>query len=357
MERNVKVVYQKDRKKKLIVLLCLLLLSLVLFFFSLFVGSASLSFSDMFYGLFGSGENAAIRIMQQIRLPRLFAAFFAGAGLAISGLIMQTTLGNIMASPSTLGVSQAAVFGANLAMILLAGGFASFGSNTSAVFSTYNPYVVSLMAFLFSAGSTLLILALGRIKGFSPSALVLAGIALGVIWNAGTTLLEYFATDIGLSAMVMWSFGDLSRATWTGDLLLVIAVLIGLIAFYLLSWRYNALLSGDSYAESLGVKVKLLRFFSLLYASLITALVVSFFGIIGFVGIICPHLMKRFLGSDHRLLIPASFFSGSILLVLSDTFARTIGRGASLPVGAITALLGAPFFLGILFTTKGGKEE
>ena len=340
MERNVKVVYQKDRKKKLIVLLCLLLLSLVLFFFSLFVGSASLSFSDMFFGLFGSGENATIRIMQQIRLPRLLAAFFAGAGLAISGLIMQTTLGNIMASPSTLGVSQAAVFGANLAMILLAGGSASFGSNTSAVFSTYNPYVVSLMAFLFSAGSTLLILALGRIKGFSPSALVLAGIALGVIWNAGTTLLEYFATDIGLSAMVMWSF-----------------VLIGLIAFYLLSWRYNALLSGDSYAESLGVKVKLLRFFSLLYASLITALVVSFFGIIGFVGIICPHLMKRFLGSDHRILVPASFFSGSILLVLSDTFARTIGRGASLPVGAITALIGAPFFLGILFTTKGGKEE
>ena len=355
MERDLKTDYRLDRKKKNIVLLILLLVSLVLFFFSLFVGSASLSFSDMFYGLFGKGENSVIRIMQQIRLPRLIAAFFAGAGLAISGLIMQTTLGNIMASPSTLGVSQAAVFGANLAMILLSGGFATFSNNSSALFSTYNPYVVSLMAFLFSAGSILLILALGRIRGFSPSALVLSGIALGVIWNAGTTLLEYFATDIGLSAMVMWSFGDLARATWTSDIVLAVLVLVGFLLFFLLSWRYNALLSGDSYAESLGVKVKLLRFISLLYASLITAAAVSFFGIIGFVGIICPHLMKRFLGNDHRVLIPSSFLSGSILLVLSDTLARTIGRGASLPVGAITALLGAPFFLGILFTTKESR--
>lgn len=355
MKREQTLSYRESRKRKILFIAVLGAVSLVLFFFSLFVGSSSYSFSEMFYGLFGQGKGPVLRIMREIRLPRVVAAYFAGAGLALSGLIMQTTLGNIMASPSTLGVSNAAVFGANLMMILLSGGFASFGGNANSVFSTYNPYLVSMMAFLFSALSTLVILGLGRFRGFSPSALVLSGIALGVIWNAGTTLLEYFATDIGLSAMVMWSFGDLSRATWGSDWLLIGAVLFGLVLFGVLSWKYNALLAGENYAESLGVKVKFLRFVSLLYASLITALVVSFYGIIGFVGIICPHVMKRFLGNDHRLLVPSSFFSGTVLLVLSDTLARTIGKGASLPVGAITALLGAPFFLWILFTTKESR--
>lgn len=352
MRRGQALSYRESRKRKILFIVLTGALSLVLFFFSLFAGSSSYSFSEMWNGLFGNASGPVARIMRQIRLPRVVAAYFAGAGLALSGLIMQTTLGNIMASPSTLGVSNAAVFGANLMMILLAGGFTSFSGNVNSVFSTYNPYLISMMAFVFSALSTLAILGLGRIRSFSPSSLVLSGIALGVIWNAGTTLLEYFATDIGLSAMVMWSFGDLSRATWAGDYLLIGTVLAGFVLFFLLSWKYNALLAGETYAESLGVKVKLLRFVSLLYASLITALVVSFYGIIGFVGIICPHVMKRFLGNDHRLLIPASFFSGTVLLVLSDTLSRTIGRGASLPVGAITAMLGAPFFLYILFTTK-----
>ena len=133
---------------------------------------------------------------------------------------------------------------------------------------------------------------------------------------------------------------------------MAITVLAGIVFFAVLSWKYNGLLSGDAAAKSMGVNVDLLRFLSLLIASVITAVCVSFLGIIGFVGIICPHVIKRLLGQDHRVTIPASALSGSILLLAADTFSRCVGNGSALPVGAITSLLGAPFFLAIIFSWK-----
>ncbi|MBQ2228207.1 MAG: iron ABC transporter permease [Firmicutes bacterium] len=159
---------------------------------------------------------------------------------------------------------------------------------------------------------------------------------------------------MGLSAAVIWTFGDLGRATYRTDAIMAAVVLAGLVYFALASWRLNALLSGDAAAKSMGVSVERLRFFSMLAASLITAVCVSFLGMIGFVGIICPHVVKRLLGQDHRVTLPASALAGSILLLLADTFARSVGQGSALPVGAITSLLGAPFFLAILFSRKGG---
>lgn len=349
--------YIKNKRKKRIVLIALLVLVLLMSIVCLFVGSSHMSISDCFSALFHQSSPAFNRIIWSIRMPRVIGAIIAGAGLSVAGLIMQSTLGNSMASPSTLGVSNAAVFGANLSIIAFAGGFLSVtGSNYNDTISVANPFATSIFALIFSILSILLILGLCNIKSFSPNAVVLAGIALGSVWTAATTILQFYATDVGLSAAVIWSFGDLGRVTYTQDLIMFIVVLVCSLFFFIMSWRYNALLSGDNVAKSIGVHVTLLRFLSLFLASLITAVCVSFIGVIGFVGIICPHIMKRILGQDHRYLIPASILSGSLLLLIADTLSRSIGNGSALPVGAITSLIGAPFFLYIIFARKENSK-
>ncbi len=327
---------------------------ILLAFAGLFIGSSHMTLADCVNALMKKGSAAQVRIIWNIRIPRVLAAVIAGAGLSISGLIMQTNLNNPMASPSTLGVSNAAVFGANLSIIAFAGGFLSTGNNLNSYLAGANPYATSVMAFIFSTLSILLILALCRLRSFQPGVVVLAGIAIGSIWTAATTILQFYATDVGLSAAVIWTFGDLGRATYRTDLLMALVVLAGFIFFFIMSWKFNALLSGDASAKSMGVNVNLLRFASMLAASVITAVCVSFLGIIGFVGIICPHVTKRLLGQDHRVSLPASALTGSILLLLADTLSRSLGNGSALPVGAITSFLGAPFFLAIIFGRREG---
>lgn len=269
---------------------------------------------------------------------------------------MQTTLNNPMASPSTLGVSNAAVFGANLSIIAFAGGYLSTGSNLNNYTLGANPYATSLMAFLFSTVSILLILGLCTLRSFSPNVVVLSGMAIGSVWTAATTILQFYATDVGLSAAVVWNFGDLGRATYRTDAIMFTVTVVGFLVFWLLSWRFNALLSGEATAKTMGVRVEALRFFALLLASVITAVCVSFLGVIGFVGIICPHVTKKLLGQDHRVSLPASALSGSLLLLLADTLSRSMGGGSALPVGAITSLLGAPFFIAIIFSRKENRR-
>ncbi len=348
-----KMKLQLSKNKQTVVIVLLGIAVAVFAFVCLFVGSSHMRLAECFAALMKRGTAAQVRIIWNIRIPRVLAAIIAGAGLSISGLIMQTDLNNPMASPSTLGVSNAAVFGANLSIIAFAGGFLDTGNHLSSYTVGANPYATSLMAFVFASLSILLILGLCRIRAFQPGVVVLAGIAIGSVWTAATTILQFYATDVGLSAAVVWTFGDLGRATYRTDLIMAAVVLAGLVYFSVMSWRFNALLSGDAAARSMGVAVDRLRFVSMLLASVITAVCVSFLGIIGFVGIICPHVTKRLLGQDHRVSIPASALSGSLLLLLADTASRSLGNGSALPVGAITSLLGAPFFLAIIFTRKG----
>ena len=347
---------QKKQKRNTRVILAMLICVIVFGIACLFAGSSNMSFSDALNALAGKGSAANVRIIWKIRVPRVLAAIIAGAGLSVSGLIMQTTLNNSMASPSTLGVSNAAVFGANLSIIAFAGGFLSTGNNLSSFDVGANPYAISLMAFLFSTLSILLILGLCTIRAFSPNVVVLSGMAIGSVWTAATTILQFYATDVGLSAAVIWSFGDLGRATYRTDLIMLLVTSLGVGYFQLMSWQYNALLSGEATAKTMGIHVERVRFITLLLASVITAVCVSFLGIIGFVGIICPHVVKKLLGQDHRFSIPLSCLAGSILLLLADTLSRCVGSGSALPVGAITSLLGAPFFIAIIFSRKENRR-
>lgn len=343
---------EKQKKRNSLIIVAMLVAVVAVGVACLFVGSSDMSFADALQALLGGGDNAQSRIIWKIRVPRVLAAIIAGAGLSVAGLIMQTTLNNAMASPSTLGVSNAAVFGANLSIIAFAGGFLSTGNNLSNIDMGANPYATSVLAFVFSTLSVLLILGLCTVRSFSPNVVVLSGMAIGAVWTAATTILQFYATDVGLSAAVVWSFGDLGRATYRTDAIMAVAVLAGVVFFMAMAWKYNALLSGEATAKTMGVHVEGLRFVSLLLASVITAVFVSFLGVIGFVGIICPHITKKLLGHDHRVTVPVSCLMGSLLLVLADTLSRSLGSGSALPVGAITSLLGAPFFIWIIFGRK-----
>ena len=347
---------EKRNRRNTIVIIAMLVAVIVVGVACLFVGSSNMSFQAALDALLGGGTDAQSRIIWKIRIPRVLAAIIAGAGLSVAGLVMQTTLNNTMASPSTLGVSNAAVFGANLSIIAFAGGFLSTGNNLQNFDTSANPYATSVLAFVFSTASILLILGLCTVRSFSPNVVVLSGMAIGSVWTAATTILQFYATDVGLSAAVVWSFGDLGRATYRTDGIMALVVLAGFVFFMLMSWKYNALLSGEATAKTMGINVEGLRFASLLIASVITAACVSFLGIIGFVGIICPHVTKKLLGQDHRVTIPVSCLMGSLLLVLADTMSRSLGSGSALPVGAITSLLGAPFFVAIIFSRKENRR-
>ena len=344
---------KKKQRRNWILILAMMAAVLVLGVVCLFVGSSNMTFADVIRAVLKQGTKAQNRIIWNIRMPRVLAAVVAGAGLAIAGLIMQTMLNNPMASPSTLGVSNAAVFGANLSIIAFAGGFLSTGNNLSNFDVGANPFATSMVAFVFSTASILLILGLCTLRSFSPNVVVLSGMAVGALWSAATTFLQFFATDVGLSAAVVWSFGDLGRATYTTVWIMLAVVAVSTAFFVMMAWKYNALLSGEATAKTMGIRVESLRFLSLLLASVITAVCVSFLGVIGFVGIICPHVVKKLMGQDHRISIPATALSGSLLLLLADTLSRSLGSGSALPVGAITSLLGAPFFIAIIFTGRG----
>ena len=332
-------------KKRVITITTLSILLVVLFITSIFIGSSHMSFVDGLKGLFGIGEEVNIVIVQNIRLPRIIAAILAGVALSISGVIMQTMSNNVMASPSTLGVSNAAVLGANIAIIIIGGGALTFhGSNVV----IYNPYFTSGIAFLFAMLGIFLVLGLSRLKKFNNATTVLLGVTFGTFCTGLTTLIQYFASDTNLATAVYWSFGDLGRASYLDDLIIFVVTIISLIFFIVFSYRYNAMLLGEDTSSTLGINLNAFRFISLLLASMLTAVVVSLVGIIGFIGLIIPQACRKLVGNDHKYLLITSSIFGAVTLLISDIFSRILISGFSLPVGAVTSILGAPIFIIIL---------
>ena len=347
--------YNVVRAKKIAIILILLALVFLFFVVSVFVGSGTLSFKEVFLAIFNKGSETARLIVRRIRFPRVIAALVAGGGLAVSGLVMQTVLKNPLASPTTLGVSNAAVFGANFAIIVVGAG--AFHSTHGSWLSISNPYLVSTFSFLsaiIAAGSILL---LARLKNLNASAIVLAGVAVSAIFQAGTTLIQYFASDTQVASAVYWTFGDLGRASYKTDLIMFIVVAVSTLFFFLKRWDFSAMSGGIAYAKTLGVNTRFMTIMSLLLASLITSVTVSFLGIIGFVGLTAPQFMKRIVGDDYRFLLPSSFLAGALLLLISDILGRLPIFGTSVPVGVVTSLIGGPVFLAILLRRKKNESE
>ncbi len=330
-------------KKVTFIILCSLLV-LITAIIALTQGSYSLSLKEVILAVTGMGNRVSHTVVWNIRMVRIISAIFAGIGLAVSGMIMQNILRNPLASPSTLGVAHAASFGAAFAIVVFGSGRISSHGGSAVTFTM--PYMVAICAFGFSMISTGVIILLTRFRDASPETLVLAGVAMGSLFTAGVTSLRYFAQDeVQLSAIIFWTFGDLGRTGWATAGIIAVGATAASIYFFMNHWNYNAMNGGENVARSLGINTERVRIIGLMVSSMITALVVSFVGIIGFVGLVVPHMARKVIGNDARFLIPASCAIGALLLLVSDTVARTVISPIVLPVGILTSFLGAPMFI------------
>jgi iron complex transport system permease protein len=324
---------------------------LVLGALALSVGAVRVPLGEVVSALLGRAESPRIGlIVLNIRLPRALAAVLAGFGLSAAGVVMQSVLRNPLGSPFTLGISQAAAFGAALAVIVFDAGV--MGSRQADAVSIASPALVTAMAFAACLAATGVIIALARVRGATPEVMVLAGVALGSLFTAGTMFLQYFADDVQLAAMVFWSFGDLARADWD-DLAVMAGCGLPILAWFASrAYAFNALDAGDETARGLGVRVGRERLLGMVAAALLTAVVVAFLGVIGFVGLICPHAARFIVGDDHRFLYPAAGLLGGCLLLAADVAARIVVSPHVLPVSVLTASLGAPAFILLLLRRR-----
>lgn len=329
-------------KKDILLILLLIITALILVWLSLISGNNGIVFTDS-SKIFQNDSTFSL-IITEIRLPRTLAAFFVGASLGLSGSLMQAVLKNPLASPFTLGISQASAFGASFAIIVL-----QTYSNTSSYEASF---ITAFFAFCTSMISTFIIISLGKKANMTPESLILFGVALGAFFSAFTMLLQYFAEDTDAAATLFWTFGDLSKANDLSNSLIVITLVLTLIFFVKIFWKFDALMLGEDSAKSLGIDTKKLRLSAMLIASLLSAISVCFFGIIGFVGLIAPHMIRLLIGNSHKFVLPLSAIAGGILLLFADIISRTILIPSVIPVGIITSMVGAPLFLYFLYVRK-----
>ncbi|ACL18411.1 iron complex transport system permease protein [Desulfitobacterium sp. LBE] len=345
--------YGKYMARKRFVILVLIALLLGVALFSITAGSAGLTLGEVFRTFMGTGTAQAQAIVWNVRLPRILTAIVVGGALALAGCVMQSVLRNPLASSSTLGISHGAAFGAAIAIVYFSAGSQHNAAGSGAI-SITNPYLVTACAFMGGMISVFVILVLSRIKTVTPAAMVLAGVALSSLFRGGVALVQYFADDVALASAVYWTFGDLGRTSWHEIGLILIILGPTFVYFMFNSWSYNGIQSGSQTARSLGIHVDQLIIVSMVLAALLAASAVSFVGIIDFVGLVAPHMVRKFVGSDYRFLLPASMLAGACILLLSDLCSRTIIAPIVLPIGAITSFLGAPLFIYLIY--KGAKK-
>ncbi len=346
--------YEAVSKKKIVFIVALAFIMLGVALVAICAGSSGISFIDVIKTLAGMGTKKSEIVVFDIRLPRIYTAMLVGGILAMAGAVMQSILRNQLASASTLGVSQGAAFGATVAIIVFGAGIQNSTAAANAV-SINNPYIVTTCAFIGGSISAGAVLLLSRIKKIGPEALVLSGVALSAMFSGGTTLLQYFADDVQVAAVVFWTFGDLGRTNLREIIILLFVFVIVFVYFMFNRWNYNALNSGQHTAKSLGVNVEFVILCSMIIASLASAVAVALVGIISFIGLVAPHVLRIFIGNDYRYLLPASALAGAVLLLLADTLARVVVSPVILPVGAITSFIGGPMFLYLLF--KGESKH
>ena len=339
--------YKGYMKRKVVFIIGTVLVLFCIVIYAAGQGTIDISFFDTLRYIFTFDNSGEGRIVWNIRMVRILAALMVGAGLAVSGVVMQSILRNPLASPYTLGLSSAAAFGAAFAIMFLQGG----ATNTSSIdFS--NPYIVTICAFLFSMLATAVILLLTRITKVTAETLVLAGVAINAIFAAALSALQYFSNSIQLSNMVSWTFGDLGRASWMWNELVFLVLLPVTIFFIYNRWTYNAIDAGEETAQGLGINTGRERIVGMVLSAFLCSILVSFFGIIAFIGLLGPHIARMLIGGDHRYLIPAAMVIGSIILLLSDTLGRLLLAPAVIPVGIITSMLGGPMFIYLLIRRK-----
>jgi iron complex transport system permease protein len=321
--------------KVLYICLVLLLLLIITALISLSLGPAKIPLGDIFSWSTRSRplDQTTLTILYKIRLPRISLAGLVGFTLSLGGVVFQALLRNPLAEPFILGISSGAAVGAIIG-IFLGLGFA---------------VGVPLLSFISALLTIFLVMGISsRQGGLESSTLLLTGVIINAFFTATIMFFITTTSDSRLHSMLFWLYGDLSQSRYIQLSICLPLVLIVSGIIYFFSRHLNLMVGGEESALQMGVEVESLKWISFLGISLITGVVVSFSGIIGFVGLIVPHLMRMLFGPDHRLLIPTSALGGAIFLIAADTLARTILSPNELPVGVVTAFLGAPFFIYLL---------
>ncbi|MCB8835910.1 iron ABC transporter permease [Aurantimonas sp. VKM B-3413] len=307
------------------------------------LGPANYTIAEVLDSLFRSDQvSDQLRvIVWDIRMPIALMAVTVGASLSVAGAQMQTILANPLASPFTLGISAAASFGAALALV--AG---------TALVPLAVAYMVPINAFVMAMAAALFIHFASTMRGVTVETIVLLGIALVFTFNACLSLLEYLASEQALAAVVFWTMGSLTKATWPKVFITATVLIVTVPLFARQAWALTALRLGEDKAASFGVNVRRLRLQTMLTISLLAAIPVSFVGTIGFVGLVGPHMARMLVGEDQRFFLPASVLCGALLLSVTSVVSKTILPGAILPIGVITALVGVPFFFVLIFGSR-----
>lgn len=317
--------------KKKFILFIFICLSVVSFFISISNGAVKISFKEIINAILFEEATVNYQIIWNVRLPRTIVASLVGTCLALAGSILQGVMRNPLASPNIIGVSS----GAGLMTLVILILFPDFY------------FLAPMGAFVGALLATLFIYFLAWREGVIPTRLILAGVAVSSLLGAGTNAIMTFYPD-KVSGIIGFMVGGLSATNWKHVSMIFPYAIIGIILVLLIPNKLNILMLGDEVATGLGISVERTRFFFVIISSLLAGAAVSVVGLLGFVGLIVPHITRVFIGSDYRYLLPATIFTGSSIVVLCDTIARVMFAPMEIPVGIIMSALGAPFFLYLL---------
>ncbi|MBR2254478.1 MAG: iron ABC transporter permease [Candidatus Methanomethylophilaceae archaeon] len=362
---DVKSVYGAQKRKRRLFLLSTISLLAVTAVAGLCIGSEMVSFPDMlvsignalFPDIFEPAGRWQGPVVIELYAPRVVMAILAGFSLAIAGTVMQSTLRNPLVSPFTLGLSSAAGFGAAVGIVLgpaLLGGSYAMGVTFLGMEFTLSNIFVTVLAFATGLLSTVVVLVIGKRMNTSRSVVILTGVIVGYLFQAGITALKYVSGDDSLRGITGWLMGRMWEVDWKAVVIALPVVAVCSILIIKDSQVFNAITAGDDVAKTLGVDVERFRRRSLIIITLAASTCLAFTGIIGFIGLMAPHICRMIIGNDQRFLVPVSGVLGALILLVSDTVSRTILAPIEIPVGVIMYLLGGVFFI-YLITRRNGR--
>lgn len=334
--------YQARSRRKALAIAGLTIAAVIAFIAATVVGPFTISPVDVVRGLFSpdSVDETTATVLWNLRFPASVMAVLIGASLSLAGSQMQTILDNPLAEPFTLGISAAAAFGGAASIVL------------GWVIIPHPQFNLAAVAWLAAFVAVVIVAGASIWRGAGAESMILLGIALVFLFQSLLALIQYRATVEALQQIVFWTMGSLQRATWVGNGILVAALLIAVPFTLINAWKLTALRLGDARAQAMGINVNRLRITTLIVASLLAATSVAFAGIIGFIGLVGPHVARMLVGEEQRFFAPASMAAGAALMAIAHVVSITIMPGLAVPIGIITSLVGVPFFVVLLFSRR-----
>ena len=334
--------YRRRSARKIAIIAVLVGLAVCAFVVATIVGPMALSVGDVVRGIVSPNDvdETTRTVLWKLRLPASVMAVLIGAALSLAGAQMQTILDNPLAEPFTLGISAAAAFGGAASIVL------------GWVIIPHAQFNLAAVAWVSSVVAVAIVAAASVWRGSGKESMILLGIGLVFLFQALLALLQYRATTEALQQIVFWTMGSLQRANWVANGVIAAALLIAIPFTIRYAWALTVLRLGDARAKAVGINVDRLRIATLIVASLLAATAVAFAGIIGFIGLVGPHIARMLVGEEQRFFAPASMAAGAALLAAAHAVSITVVPGVAVPIGIITAIVGVPFFVGLVFLRK-----